>query len=251
MAATPRHQAFTIPAGLAMLAAAIGLRAPSRGRWRMPGRIEPTVAPEAPRSERVEKLLAAARTTPDLQMIEWDADEASAAAAAPPREEVAKLEPRRRKLRDRYIGARFPGIARAAADLADAAGVVEAARLAFEDGRTALAFELLDLAVAEYPQETATALARMELRFLAHDAPGFVAAAGDFANKHPGHEAWEEITRLGRALAPREPLFGASRAARAHEHYGPWPHLPNWICAPWDLTAEVCAADFHRALALA
>ena len=250
MAANARRHPFTAP-GLAALAAALGFRAPSRGRWRLPGRIEPTVAPELPRSERVEKLLAAARTTPDLQMIEWDADAATPVEVAPPREDVATLEPRRRKLRDRYIGARFPGIARAAADLADAAGVVEAARLLYEDGRPALAFELLDLAAAEHPQEAATALACLELRFLARDAAGFIAAAGDFARKHPGHEAWEEITRLGRSLAPREPLFGADRAVRAHEHYGPWPHLPNWICAPWDLTAEVCAADFHRALALA
>jgi hypothetical protein len=38
---------------------------------------------------------------------------------------------------------------------------------------------------------------------------------------------------------------------RDHDHYGPWPHLPNWIQAPWDLTGEVIAADFHRAMARA
>jgi hypothetical protein len=54
--------------------------------------------------------------------------------------------------------------------------------------------------------------------------------------------------RLGRAVAPDEPLFTAGAGARPHEHYGPWPNLPNWIQASWDLTAEVLAADFHRAM---
>ena len=35
---------------------------------------------------------------------------------------------------------------------------------------------------------------------------------------------------------------------RDHDHYGPWPDLPNWIQANWDLTAEVVAVDFHRIL---
>jgi len=67
-----------------------------------------------------------------------------------------------------------------------------------------------------------------------------------FRGAHPRHEAWAEVERLGRALAPGEPLFGAVSGPRDHEHYGPWPHTPNWIRAPWDLTADVAAADFHR-----
>jgi hypothetical protein len=230
----------------------MGFAPASRGRWNMPERVEPTAQPEKARSERVGQLLAAARTPPNLQMIEWDADAGDDAAPALPaaREDARTLEPRRRKLRDRYIAARFPGIARSGADLADSAAVVESARLLFEDGRVALALELLLLA-AEESRDAAPALARLEILFLQRDAAGFVAGARAFRAEHQGHEAWEEVTRLGRAIAPGDPLFGAHAGARAHEHYGPWPHLPNWIQAPWDLTAEVCAADFHRALALA
>jgi len=41
---------------------------------------------------------------------------------------------------------------------------------------------------------------------------------------------------------------GPANGRRDHEHYGPWPDLPNWIQANWDLTAEVIASDFHRIL---
>jgi hypothetical protein len=54
--------------------------------------------------------------------------------------------------------------------------------------------------------------------------------------------------RLGRALAPEETLFGGAQNDRG-DHYGPWPDTPNWILAPWDLTSEVLAAEFHRDMA--
>ena len=235
---------FRLPA----LAALLGFGPARAGRWSMP-RTEPTLAPPPTRSERVERLLAAARRQPDLQMLEWEGDDASVAEAPPLREDVRAMEARRRKLRDRYVAARFPGVARCGADLADAATVIEEARLRFEDGGKDLAFELLQLAIEESPGDASIALARLELRFLARDAAAFVADARAFVAANPGHESWQEVCRLGRALVPGEPLFGAATGARAHEHYGPWPHLPNWIQAPWDLTAEVCAADFHRALA--
>jgi hypothetical protein len=49
-------------------------------------------------------------------------------------------------------------------------------------------------------------------------------------------------------LCPKEQLFGCAMGPREHDHYGPWPDLPNWIQANWDLTAEVVASDFHRIL---
>jgi hypothetical protein len=126
--------------------------------------------------------------------------------------------------------------------------VIKSARLHFEAGESNAALELLDLAIEEAPNETSLSLARIEILFLARDREGFVAGARAFREAHPAHDAWVEIQRLGRAIAPGDTLFGAAIAARDHEHYGPWPHLPNWIQAPWDLTAEVVAADFHRAM---
>jgi hypothetical protein len=91
-------------------------------------------------------------------------------------------------------------------------------------------------------------LAALELAFLARDPERFAALARALRTSTPQSEAWPEIARLGRALAPGEALFADAEAAGNHDHYGPWPNLPNWIQAPWDLTAECIAADFHRAM---
>ena len=200
-----------------------------------------------------ERILAATRDTAvELAPIEWDGDrslsrrgdavESTSTLDADPRGSEAKT----RRIRDRYIGARFPGIARSAADLEAADRVIKAARLFFEDNDLDSALELLDLAVEQNSREQSLWLAQLEILFLARNASRFVECARAFHAMHPASEAWPEVGRLGRALAPRESLFGESSGPRDHEHYGPWPDLPNWIQANWDLTAEVVAADFHR-----
>jgi hypothetical protein len=205
------------------------------------------------------RLLVAARSSPDLAPIEWDGDGSSddpelfmdgaePTARSMPDQDPRTFDARQRRIRDRYIGARFPGVARDGADLRAVDRIIKSARLHFEAGEFAAALELLDLAVEESPHESSLWLARLEILFLSRDREGFIAGAQAFRDSRPGHDAWTEIQRLGRQIAPGEALFGATIAARDHEHYGPWPHLPNWIQAPWDLTAEVVAADFHRAM---
>ncbi len=157
--------------------------------------------------------------------------------------------PCRNPLRERYIAARFCGVARGAADLRSPDAVIKAARLYFEEERSDLAVELLAIAEEESGGEPAFVLARLEILYLAADRDEFVALARRFHASHPRHEAWPEVARLGQRLAPEEPLFGSAERSLPHDHYGPWPHLPNWIRAPWDLCAEVAAADFHRAVA--
>jgi hypothetical protein len=247
MSFTLRFAPPTFLFGFAPLAGLLG-RAPAPRR-----RIEPTLPARvgtAP-DDGVDRarLLAAARKAPQLDLLEWDGDRVP--AMAEPGEacdDPHTFKPARRRIRDRYIEARFPGVARCSADLANAPGVVKAARLMFEDGQHDLALELLELAAEEAPQQSALWLARVEILFLARDRDGFVAAARAFRAVHRFSDAWDEVARLGRAIAPGEALFGAVAGPRDHEHYGPWPHLPNWIDAPWDLTAEVTAAEFHHAL---
>jgi len=195
----------------------------------------------------VSRLLAAARKAPQLTLIEWEGDRdpfAANEAQAGPQERDAM----RSRIRDRYVGARFPGVARCAADLSQAARVIKAARLYFEEEDVESALELLQLAVDEAPHEASLWLARLEILFLARDGEAFAACAREFRSHHAAHEAWAEVKRLGRALVPADPLFRDAAGKRDHEHYGPWPDLPNWIQAPWDLTSEILAADFHRAM---
>lgn len=203
-------------------------------------------APPAAGAVDVDRLLAAAQTTPELSMLEWEGDEET--SLAPTFDDPQTFPPRRRRIRDRYVAARFPGIARSAADLRDVEAMIKSARLHFEDQRPDLALELLGLAIEEAPLEAALWLARLEILFLARESEGFVAVARAFREAHATSAHWPEVERLGRALAPGEPLFAGKAGWKPDESYGPWPHMPNWIQASWDLTAEVMAADFHRAL---
>jgi hypothetical protein len=150
---------------------------------------------------------------------------------------------------DRYVAARFPTLARCAADLRDPARVTAGARLFFEERKTDRAFELLALAIAQCPGHEGLKLARLEIAYLMREPQTYVALASEFRQAHAASPAWIEVCRLGRALKPDEKMFGARQANRAHDHYGPWPHTPNWIDASWDLTSEVLAVDYHRAMA--
>jgi Tfp pilus assembly protein FimV len=174
--------------------------------------------------------------------VEWAEPEASHPAAPQPEDAAARL-------RDRYIGARFPGMTKGVEGLREIEQVINVARLYFEERKLDRAHELLGLAVAETPGDQSLRLAQLEIAFLGGEAALFTEVAHEFHAAMPGSPEWAEVCRLGRALSPGQPLFGAAPDAPAHAHYGPWPDTPNWIHASWDLTGEVLAADFHRALA--
>jgi len=125
--------------------------------------------------------------------------------------------------------------------------VIRAARLYFDESQHVQAAELLDLAIALHPVREETWLARLEIAFLGRDADSFCGIVHAFRHFHPASAAWPEIIRLGRALAPSEPMFG-SLPEKPSSRYGPWPDTPNWILASWDLTSEVHAAEFHNAM---
>jgi hypothetical protein len=159
----------------------------------------------------------------------------------------ASADSHSRRIRERYLAARFPGVVRNIADLDAPGRVVKGARLYFEDGELEMAIELLDAAIQQNSRAEGVWLAQLEILFLARDAQRFVECARAFHALHAGSTEWAEVARLGAALAPEEPLFAAA-STTSHAHYGPWPDLPNWIQANWDLTAEVVASDFHRAM---
>jgi hypothetical protein len=224
--------------------------------------------PAKPRSSldaaKVAQLLAAAQRRPELPDFSWHDDPATfdgstltVRKAAPKRADkkvpLVESDPRtydetRRRIRDRYIGIRFAGVIRSAEDLDNAPRIIRAARAAFEEDHAETALELLELAIEQNVGQMSLWLADLEIAFLVRNAHRFVASSRAFRLQFPDAPEWAEIARLGRALAPDEALFGARQGARRHEHYGPWPDLPNWILAPWDLTQEVAAADFHRSM---
>jgi hypothetical protein len=193
--------------------------------------------------------------SPDLQPLAWDASPVpgdgplTLARPANAAGEVEALDPMARRIRDRYLAARFPGTLRTAADLADAAAVIKAARLYFEDGLVPRANEVLDLAMEAHPEVDSPWLAALEIAFLVRDAERYVAVAHAFHRAHAHSPDWNEVVRLGRSLAPMHPLFaGPAGEARDFDHFGPWPHLPNWIGASWDLTGEVASVELRARL---
>jgi hypothetical protein len=225
-------------------------------------RVDPVVEPPLlrldPRGVDMGRLLEATRSSaPELSIIEWDGDADTAPAVQERVEEAPAADvedmpmvgdARCRRIRDRYIGARFGGVARSAADLENPDRVVKAARLYFEDGQPDTALELLDIAIGHDSRAEALWLAQLEILFLVRDAQRYSETARAFRALHSASASWDEVARLGRALAPHDMLFATQAARRDHDHYGPWPDLPNWIQANWDLTAEVLAGDFHRIL---
>lgn len=154
----------------------------------------------------------------------------------------------RDRVRDRYLAARFPSLFRECGELADTGRVVKAARLFFEEDRLDLAYELLGLAIRQFPGDEALRLAQLEIVFLARDATQFAGLAAAFRSSHPHSSHWDEVARLGHAIAPSVPLFGGDGSLQAGSRYGPWPEMPNWIEASWDLASDVLASDFHRAM---
>jgi hypothetical protein len=152
-------------------------------------------------------------------------------------------------VRDNYIADRFPGVAQSGGDLEQIALVIGSARLYFDEGKTDRALELLDLAIQQCPFDEPLRLARLEIAFLLRDAALYTDLAEEFHRIRGAGLAWTEVARLGRVVAPLATIFGAKQGARAHEHYGPWPHTPNWLNASWDLTPEVLAVDYHRIMA--
>ena len=187
---------------------------------------------------------AAATASPDeLTALEWGAPLAAT------RTPVVSLDARRARLRDRYIAARFPGVLRGSADLREIEYVIKVARHHFEEGHLENADELFALAIEETPAEPTLRLAQLEIAYLARDARLFTRLALELQAAIPAIPEGDEVVRLGHAIAPGEALFGSGDPAGAPGHYGPWPEMPNWIQASWDLTSEVLAADFHRAVA--
>lgn len=153
----------------------------------------------------------------------------------------------RQRIRDRFLGSRFPGVAHSVDDLAQTDQVIKTARLFFEDGDVDRACEWLAFASDANPDERLW-LAQMEILFLKRQAVAFTTLAAEFKRRFPDTTKWDDLVVLGARLAPEDPLFAGARKGDGDAHYGPWPQIQNWIEAPFDLTGDVLAAEFHAAM---
>lgn len=173
---------------------------------------------------------------------------AAAAARLRPPARVQMSAFLRQRIRERFLGSRFRGVAHGAQDLGRTDEVIRTARLFFEDGDVDRACEWLAFASDANPDERLW-LAQLEILFLTRQGAAYAAVAADFRKRFAVSAAWAEVARLGVRLAPADPLFAGASTAEADTHYGPWPQVQNWIEAPYDLTGDVLAAEFHAAMA--
>lgn len=250
---------------------------PEGPRARAPRAAKPVARPAATASFAMpppQRSPAPAFTAPELELIPYDgvlktfaatrADppappktervQFAAKAAAPPAAPEAQAAPKttslsdstRQRILERYIGARFTGVASRGEDFLDAPRIVKAARLFFEDGQIERSVELLKLATEVNPANEAPWLAMLEILFLGTDPTGYARAARRFAMSHSASANWPVIRQLGRKLGLDDAVIteGLSHVER-YPNYGPWGGLPNWIQAPWDLTGDAALAELH------
>jgi len=162
------------------------------------------------------------------------------------------------ELRRRYIEERFPEIANGAIALGDAASVVKAARLFYEDGALPRAVELLQFAIDDRPSEVRTWLAAFEIFRLERLTGEYAQLASRFREAHGSSDAWRKVKFFGREIDPGNPLYGED-AANTLETIGPRearrmaastidPIAENWLAAPMDFENEVLANDLRQAL---
>lgn len=153
----------------------------------------------------------------------------------------------RKRIRDRYLAVRFPGAPHTDEELRDSAAVIKAARLYFEDDDIDRACELLECATDVNAKDETPWLAHLEILYLKRRARAFTPLAKRFHEHFPNSGRWPEVLRLGFRLDPEDPAFRLAHPheATGDEHYGAWPQVQNWIQAPFDLTGDVLAAEFH------
>lgn len=149
----------------------------------------------------------------------------------------------RKRLRERYIAIQFPDY-QAVRD--DGASVIRLARELYDDGERRLSTEVLILAVQERPQEKSTALALLELAYLADDASLFCAVAGYFRETFPRAPENLIVNALGRHIAPRHAAFVLPSAHAATGSYGSPYTIPGWSQAGNNEDDTQAQTDFRK-----
>jgi hypothetical protein len=155
-----------------------------------------------------------------------------------------QLQVARQRIRDQYIQARFPGVAKSCADLARIGPVVRAARMYFEDRNARRAKELLELACRLRPQAEPLWLAQFELAARSGDAELYTASALEFRASHPASSHWPRICALARSLRlAGEPfsLYGSPGGFVGE-------HEDDWLHAGPEIPCQAGAAEIRRCL---
>jgi hypothetical protein len=207
----------------------------------------PVALHDEPAVERVE--------LPPLDFLTGEPVEIEPPAPPPPPEPVGIPAPRaieavtlledpaRQRVRDAYIAARFPGVARSSRDLARVRSVINAANVYLEDGESRRAEELLDVAAELLPASEKLLLARLELALRLRDSEGYRRTGLRFRERHPRSPHWKYIVAFAQTIYLTEAPFTAD----VTDPFGDGAYQrPNWLGDALELAPEFAPTDLRK-----
>ena len=144
-----------------------------------------------------------------------------------------------RRLRERYIAARFLQFPQPAHALRDTANVLRWSRQLLDDDQPRQAAELLHTALEEDPAQRPLWLFLIDLAFTGNDTGVFVELSESFRRHFPGADAIPVIDSLGRKLLPNDPRYAHADAADTS---------PGWSMPDAELRDALRQQKLHTAL---
>ena len=144
-----------------------------------------------------------------------------------------------RRLRERYIAARFLQFPQPAQALKNTPNVMRWARQLMDDDQPRQASELLQLALEEDLSQRPLWLFLIALAYLAGDPGLFVELSDKFKARFPAFEGMAVMDAMGHKLLPADPRF--VHAAQAFI-------MPDWSTPESELRDELRQQKLHTAL---
>ncbi len=148
-------------------------------------------------------------------------------------------DPAARRLRDRYIDARFLQFPQPAQALKNTANVMRWAQQLLDDEQPRLASELLHVALEEDGSQRTLWLFLIELAFIGNDPATFSDLSDLFRARFPNADALPIIDSMGHKLLPNDPRFA---------HAADPEILPDWSTPETAMRDELRQQKLHAAL---
>jgi hypothetical protein len=148
-------------------------------------------------------------------------------------------DPAARRLRDRYIAARFRQFLQPTDALRDTNTIMRCARQLLDDDHPLVATELLQLALEEKSSQRPLWLCLIELAYIGNDAAAFSELSDTFRKLFPDAEALLLIDAMGNKLLPSDPRFAHALSPVI---------LPDWSTPGSEMRDELRQKKLHAAL---
>ena len=149
------------------------------------------------------------------------------------------VDPSARRMRERYIAARFLQFPEPAQALRNTPGVMRCARQLLDDDQPSLAAELLQLALEVDGAQRPIWLCLIELAYLGNDPATFGELSDIFRRRFADDEALPTIDAMGNRMLPNDPQF---------VHASHLVILPDWSTPDSAMRDESRQRKLHAAL---